>query len=106
MTKKKNEKVFETPQQEIAFLKKQVAGLKGCNTTILKEREDLNKCVTQLLDEKARYEKINKGLESQVGELSSQIKTVKALAKDEADVLRAEIRHFKSLPWYKRIFIK
>lgn len=109
MSKKKQERTFETPQQEITFLRKQVAGLKGCNATIQKERDDLNNCVSKLLDEKKRYEKINNGLESQVQALGKEIGKLKfELVKKNEDyeTVKANLDYYKSLPWYKRIFFK
>lgn len=107
MTKKKNEMVFETPQQEIAFLKKQSAGLKGNCKAISKERDDLNKCVSQLLDEKSRLEKINQGLESQVNNMAKKLKETQEkldCVKGEKARIEANCEYYTSLPWWKKLF--
>lgn len=107
MVKKEKEKKFETPQQEIAFLKKQVAGLKGNQSFMEKRCQDLNKCVSQLLEEKEGLEKAIKGLESQVIKLNKEISkrdNDNEYTQTLANKYKEELDYYKSLPWYKKIF--
>lgn len=58
MTKKK-ERVFETPEEEIKFLRKQVAGLKGRNATLVKIEAHLETDIADLRDKYVTVAKDN-----------------------------------------------
>jgi len=92
----------EELQEQIAMLKKQVAGSKGRNKQFFEEnkrlKEDLSdkdNVIKELESQKEKLTRENKALKKEVDEVSSQIKTY---------TMNAD--WFNSLPWYKKMFVK
>lgn len=80
MSKKKDEaRVFATPEEEIAYLKKQNAGLKGYITNITKK-----------LDE----------TEDRCRRMGERIRKAEGVIEEIGEKVRA----YNRLPWYKRMF--
>ena len=90
---KKNVENSVDLKAEITHLKRQVAGLKGHITNLTNTKNDLDKCVSELLDERERNGHIINGLRSELGE-----------ARDSIHSLKQKIASFNRLPWYKKAF--
>lgn len=78
-TKKEEARVFATPEEEIAYLKKQNAGLKGYITNITKK-----------LDE----------TEDRCRRMGERIRKAEGVIEEIGEKVRA----YNRLPWYKRMF--
>ena len=92
----------EELQEQIAMLKKQVAGSKGRNKQFFEEnkrlKEDLSdkdNVIKELESQKETLIKENNALKKEVYKVSSEIKTY---------TMNAD--WFNSLPWYKKMFVK
>lgn len=107
MGKKIDKPVFSSVTEELMYLRKQNAGLKGQIGLLNSQKKDLNKCVDSLKDEILRNEKIVKGLESQVNEMSESLsnsqKEVRDL-RDEVAPMKANIEYYNNLPWIVKMF--
>lgn len=104
---KKKERAFATADEELLFLRRHSAGLKGMNALLTKQKEDLNRCLDESRDEIIRNEKLISGLESQVSDLSGAIalykKELNAL-QDELSPLKANVEYYNNLPWIVKMF--
>ena len=80
-------------KNEITHLKRQVAGLKGHITNLTNSKNDLDKCVSELLDERERNGHIINGLRAELEE-----------ARNSVHSLKQTIAAFNRLPWYKKAF--
>lgn len=106
-TTKKNQ-VFETPQDEIRFLRKQVGGLKGNVTFTQKKLNEKSEKIKDLREKLGEQKKITDGLHAQIGALKKQIAELtkdKELQKQENNTLRATVEYYESLKWWQRIFL-
>jgi cell division protein FtsB len=81
-----------TIESQITHLKRENAGLRGRNTKLKQMVDDLDKCVSELLDEKTRNEAIIEKLTTKVADLQS-----------DYAVLRQVVQEYNALPWYKRL---
>ena len=107
MKRKNSEKTFESPEKEVVFLRKQVAGFKGQITFDKKQIADLNKCISELLDVKEANEKTISGLESQVNKLTKIVKEKNDCIKELEDtVVALRTLSQSQKPWYKKMFGK
>lgn len=87
MAKKKAQKTFETPQQEIDNLKRQLAGTKSTVTV-------LNKSILELKDKLLTQKERIEVLEVENYSLHQRLK----------DANRNLSKRAERKPWYKRIF--
>lgn len=78
---KKKEKTFENVHEEVKFLRKQVAALKGANSKLKADN-------SKILQKYADTESLTKAQENKI------VRCTNAIAE------------FNSLPWYKRLFRK
>ena len=126
-TKKKEKTVFEMPQDEIAFLRKQVATLKGQCTKLQKdvehykaldkEGDELNeKRIAEidflkqqrddaLKDAKGANEELRATLEKWTNtnkNLEACKNQVSNLQK-ELELVKQQFEDYKALPWYKKL---
>lgn len=95
MTKKKTEQVYESPQEEIKALRRQIAGLKG-NITVQQN------IVKELGDKLVEREKVVAGLHEQVMSLREK----KQQLELEVQVLTSDKEYYDGLKWWQRIFYK
>ena len=90
---KKEEKQMRTVQEEVDFLRRQVAGLKGHNKVIRERQEEADKELKRLKDA-LRVENEAKG------NLIEELRRVKVLKNDYKSI----IEWYDELPWWRKIF--
>ena len=114
---KKNEpNVNHSLEEEITSLKRQLAGSKGRNKQLAQdverwkaygnEADELNEKRIGKIEEQ---EKVIEGLNSQVKTITDisnkRLQIINSL-RIELTEARENIRHYKGLPWFRRIFFK
>lgn len=118
---KRKENLFENIEQEVLFLRKQNASLRGLNASLKKEVERykrLDREGDEMNERNISYiegmkstisdkEKTIVGLQSQVLELNKVVSEkdarIEQLAGD-ISVAEANLEYYKSQPWYRKIF--
>lgn len=123
MSKKKREKVFESMEQEVIFLRRQNASLRGLNGALVKETQRYKNLD---IEGDHLYEKsiaMNENLQDMVKEKEKKIETLQleittlretinekndiiSNIKGDVAVAEANLEHYINLPWYKKIFAK